>query len=587
MKKICFLAFLLVGLFIVPVFCQHVCDTILTKDGRTLLVVDIQKTNSKEITYAPCGTSDDVRYVIKMDNVLKINSKLNIVSSKKVATLRKTGIQHLEFFALDASSRSLQVWVLSDVKIEATGLTARFDRASEALAREISSMHGNAAMKRHPNRVLIYVNHSTAKAYGDTLTTHLNDKDIYRIVVFNPKAGKRIQTALMIAGVVVLAGGIAMLIVCNCPHVYAEGTDGASQLQGSLYSGAIYPQLERSDWLPMPQLQPIGNQYHIRLANQESQHQHTNLVALEVLDHAPGLQTVFDKYGQLHTLAAPQAPLAATDVSGKNVLPEVIAADEKIFVGDLENEGPDATERLTLRFIKPAHVQRAKLLLNVKNSDWLDYTYFEFQDALGQYADEVDRKYRRSPAAKNLAWSERQKIPLAVWLETASGHWEKIDYFNLTGASVFRQVVLPLDLTRVPGDVVHLRLEFGFHFWEIDYAALDFSADQPVRQTTLRPLSALDQTGQNVLASLLNDDDRYYDQPNVGDEARIAFEVPPLAPGQERSLVLQAKGHYEVLHPSAPGRPSLFKLKAWEKENALPRLSRERWRAVNRLTLHQ
>ena len=190
-------------------------------------------------------------------------------------------------------------------------------------------------------------------------------------------------------------------------------------------------------------------------------------------------------------------------------------------------------------------------------------------------------------AAENLAWAERQKIPLAVWLETTPGHWEKADYFQLAGASTFRRDVLSLDLARVQGDFVRVRLEFGFRFWEIDYAALDCSADQPVRQTTLRPIIAVDQKGADVTAALTDDDDRYYGQPQLGDEARVAFEVPPLVPGQVRSLVLRAKGHYEVLHPPAPGRPSLSHLKAWSKENALPRLSRERWRQIDHRTVNQ
>ena len=487
-------------------------------------------------------------------------------------------LEGLKFVLLDAGSPVTNVWRVSNPKFEQNALTGRLDRASVDLGVQIASVHSNADQQANKDLVLIYLSPVAAKSLPDTLSARLEYKDITRIEVFEPDAGKTIGLALGIAGGLALIGLVALVIACNCPHVYAEGPDGASQLEGSLYSGAIYPQLERADWLPMRQLQPVGNQYQLRLVNQESQHQHTNLLALEVLDHAPGLQPVFDQYGQLHTLASPQALLTATNVSGQDVRHEILTADEKIFLGDLDNQHPDATERLTLTFAKPARARQAKLLLNAKNSDWLDYTYFEFQNALGQYADEVARKYRRLPAAENLAWAERQKIPLAVWLETVPGQWEKVDYFHLPGASAFRQAVLPLDLTRVPGDVVRLRLEFGFHFWEIDYVALDSSLDQPVQQTTLRPVSAITQTGADQTVALTDDDDHYYEQPGIGDEARIVFEAPPLLPGYERSLVLRAKGHYEILLSPAPGRPGLSRLKAWDKEYALPRLSRERWR---------
>lgn len=508
-------------------------------------------------------------------------STLGCYSRHRMQTSRLSkvaGIEGLEFVLLDPSSPLTNIWLLSNPTFEKNALAGRLDRASVGLGMQIASIRSNADMRASQDLVLLYVSPTVAKSLPDTLSTRLEYRHITKIEVFEPDAGKVVALALAITGGMAVVGLVALFIACNCPHVYAEAPDGTSRLEGSLYSGAIYPSLERTDHLPLKHLQPIDNQYHIRLTNQESQRQHTNLLALEVLDHAPGLQPVFDQHGRLHTLASPEPPLVATDVSGRDVLHEVRAADEKIFLGNLGNDRPDATERLTLTFAKPADARQAKLLLNAKNSDWLDYTYFEFQNALGQYADEVARKYRRRPAADNLAWAERQKIPLAVWLETAPGQWEKAGHFELAGASAFRRDVLPLDLSRVPGDVVRLHLEFGFHFWEIDQAALDFSADQPVRQTTLRPLSAITQTGADLAAALTDDDAHYYHQPQTGDEARIAFDMPPLLPGHERSLVLRAKGHYEVVHRPAPGRPGLFKLKAWEKENALPRLSRERWR---------
>ncbi len=517
-----------------------------------------------------------------------VGSALSCYSRRQMPTARlnKVDIEQLEFFALDPSAPDLNVWVLSNVKIEAAGLSARFDRASKPLIREIATIHRNADKRRNQNRVLVYVHPATVKTYGDTLTARLAYTDISKIEVFEPDAGKTIGLALGIVGGLAAVGFVAVLIACACPHVYAETNDGR-QLEGEMFGGAAYPQLERHDWLPLPHLQTVDNQYKIHLSNQEHQNQHTNFLALEVLDAAPGVRPLFDKYGQLQTIAAPQAPVTATDVSGQNVLAEVLAEDEKIYRGDPENDRPDATDRLTLSFAKPIGALHAKLMLNAKNNPWMDYIYYQFQDALGQYADNVRQRYRAKSAAANNAWLERQKIPLAVWLETTPGRWEKADFFNLVGGSAFKNDVLPLDLSRVQGDSVRVRLEFGFRFWEIDYAALDFSENQPVQRQTLSPVSAISQTGENVLPALAANDDQYYDQPNLGDEATIAFEAPPLAPGQVRSFILHGRGHYEIFHAPAPGRPNIFQLRAWDKENALPRLSRARWREANRLTLHQ
>ncbi|MBC7775024.1 MAG: hypothetical protein H7246_06250 [Phycisphaerae bacterium] len=515
-------------------------------------------------------------------------SSLSCYSRNRMQSSRLPKIQNiqgLEFLLIDASAPISNVWLLSRPKFEQNALSARLDRATEAFGQRIASIRTNGDRKASKDLVLIYITPKTAMALADTLTTRLDYKEITRIEVFEPDAGKVVGTILLGLGGCAALSLIALIIACNCPHVYTEAPDGTRQLEGSLYSGAVYLKLERSDYLPLEHLQPIDNHYKIWLVNQEAQRQHTNLAALEVIDHAPGLQPIFDKYGTLHTLQAPQAPFDATNVSGKNVLNEVIAQDLNTFLGDLNNPSADAVEKLTLSFAKPAGAKKAKLLLRAKTDQWVDYVYYEFQNALGQYADEVNRKYSQKSAAENQAWIEDQKLPIAVWLETSPGHWIKTDHFALAGGSAFREDVLPLDLSKIAGDVVRVRLEFGFHFWEIDRTALDFSEDQSVLQTTLRPLSAQDDEGQDVTASLTDDDGFYYHQPNLGDEASLQFEVPPLQPGLERSLVLRAKGYYEVLHQNAPGRPSLFKLNAWKKENALPRLSMERWRSAQGLSI--
>jgi hypothetical protein len=129
---------------------------------------------------------------------------------------------------------------------------------------------------------------------------------------------------------------------------------------------------------------------------------------------------------------------------------------------------------------------------------------------------------------------------------------------------------------------VKVRLESGFQFWEIDYAALNFSENVPVTVYTVPPASALDHTGHDVAAALAADDAAYYTQPNLGDEATIHFPVPPQTAGTSRTLLLHAKGHYEILRPAALGKPSMGHLRSFEQPDALPRYSRLRWEEMMR-----
>ncbi|MEO6040194.1 MAG: hypothetical protein ABIQ93_17400, partial [Saprospiraceae bacterium] len=480
---------------------------------------------------------------------------------------------------LDPNAPATNMWLLSNVKIEETWISARVDRAKPAFVQQFHFFNKND----HRNDILLHVKPEITKTYGDTLSTRLNFADITKIEVFELNAGK---TVGLVLGAAVAIGVVVVAIACGCPYVYTETPEGI-KLEGELYAGAVYPQLERHDWLALDHLPAVDQQYRIHMANKLPENQRTNLLELEVIDHAPGIRPLFDKYGRLHTLRHLQPPATATNVSGADVLAAVRAEDDNIFLGDLQNDRSDATERLTLTFAKPATARQAKLLIHAKTTDWLSTVYHQFQVELGEYGPKMRQKSSKKSADKILGWMERQKIPLAVWLETRPGKWKKVDYFQGAGSIAFKNDVLAIDLSGVQGDSLRLRLEYGFHFWEIDYAALDFSPDVPIFQHTLWPVSAITNTGEDVTQALIRDDAAYYNQPNIDDEARVTFAAPPGLAGQERSLILHAKGHYEIYHEPVSGRPGVFQLMSWNKENALPRLSRERWQETRQLAAKQ
>jgi hypothetical protein len=165
-----------------------------------------------------------------------------------------------------------------------------------------------------------------------------------------------------------------------------------------------------------------------------------------------------------------------------------------------------------------------------------------------------------------------------VYMETRDG-WTFVDYFNVIGPLASRDLVMPIDLSALSGTSVKLRLECGFMFWEIDYAAIDFDENIPVAITCLEPTTAIDETGEETAHLLAADDDRYLFQPDIGNEATLTYIIPEAASGMQQSFFLHSKGYYEYIR-DYQGIPDILYLNNFKKPGMFTRFSRETYSSM-------
>jgi hypothetical protein len=352
--------------------------------------------------------------------------------------------------------------------------------------------------------------------------------------------------ATLISHVLLTAGPpiLVLLVACRCPYVYSYN-DAKLNFQGNLYSGAIYPNLERHDYLSIPNMAVTDGKYKFRLENPlHDEQQFTNFMQMMVVHHANDVKVLPDRKGNLHTIKDLQKPQEALSFDSKNQLAEVVEKDGQFYQFS-ENQGVEALNGIVLKFKNESKITKPKLVLSLKNSDWAAYIYKEVISLFGNKLPTWQKKKMKHSTEEINDRSVAQGTLLSAYLKTKNG-WKFIDFINTPGSITTRDIILPIEITDSSNEV-EIMLKGGFRFWDLDFAAMDFSQDEALQIDYLQPKLVLDSLGKDHSVALLADDSNYLNQLTVSDKFEIIFDNVPKKENLSQTMILDAKGYYKRL----------------------------------------
>ena len=477
------------------------------------------------------------------------------------------------YFVLHLGPEQFQ---LTGVEVDSSFLTGRIEPLTRLIyyspdrkSRQYENYEHNILHEVH----IILKGEPVQASIGERISIPLDS--IEKIKVIEPDTLKEL---LAITGGIFIMLIVLMIIWAaiksSCPYIYVNTGDSFT-IQGEIYSGAIFKGMERSDYLPLPELRPVDNSYQVRIANELKEEQHTNLANLLVVNHPQGTQCWMDQAGTPYLAGNPVKPFEAFSGMGRDFLAQLSITDHNACL--FNEEEPD-TNRLYLGFQKPEFAAEGTLLLNVKNALWGEYVCGEFLKKFGYLYPTWVKVQNRKPPEKVKAGLDEMGFPLRVYLETKNG-WELIHRMELTGALVDRNVAVPIDLSQVRDETLHLRLESTFMFWEVDYAAMDFSPIVDLEVHELKPCQAFGSTGTDAQRALSADDDLYLDHWETGDVTEVRFEVPPIPEGYSKSCFLHSKGYYNHVREYTHA-PELAELKKFKTPGYLNAYSKELFKRI-------
>ncbi|MFO7673221.1 MAG: hypothetical protein R6V74_05885, partial [Lutibacter sp.] len=221
----------------------------------------------------------------------------------------------------------------------------------------------------------------------------------------------------------------------------------------------------------------------------------------------------------------------------------------------------------------PKNAGTGKLVLTARNSYWLDYMYGKFNEKMGTYFNEFQKKQENVSAEKSMEWMLNQGIPLGIYVKNSSG-WQLISYENVTGPLAKRELVVPIEFESSSESKISIKLESGFMFWEIDCAGIDFSENQPIQISYLKPVQAVDENGKNVTVDLQNADKKYLLQSKIGSVTTVDFQASELETETTTTTVfLKNRGYYTYIR-DYKGKPDFAELKTFREKGAFTRFSK-------------
>ncbi len=366
----------------------------------------------------------------------------------------------------------------------------------------------------------------------------------------------------------------------SCPLVYAwNGTRW--HLDSGTFGGAIAPGLKRTDVDELPHAAAFAGRLRLRMTNELPETEHVDAVQVIAVDRAPGTSVVPDAAGGIHVLAGLRPAIGARARDGQDVRAPLARADGWAWESAARERDPARAASLRdgveLSFARPAGARRAWLVVDAQNTLWATYLLKSFLDAQGAavhawyaavslpgVADAVERRFVREgflhvSMATGLSWEEQGFL------------WE-------AGPEVMKRQAVPLDLSRVRGDRVRVRLEAPPSFWRIDAVALALEAPDTrsrpeeaarIPERAIRrmpsatgeaggrpvPMLAARADGRDVGDVLRTADGRHLTMER-GDTVELVFAAPPARAGLERTYLLRTTGWYRI-HSRGTGLPDV------------------------------
>lgn len=505
---------------------------------------------------------------------------------KKQATVRSLSSEDRYFILRKGNnSYSLNNILLDESKMTLTANISSLPRQHQLYTYKRPNLRFSIAKNQQVVLKEVHLFVGDTAAIADTTQRYtLALSDVQKIAVLEFDKGRTTRSYVLGAFGITLGAGLVVLIIAaatytpapqpttvngSCPYISSAVNGKKFSLQGEIYSGAIYPSLQREDYLPL-QLEANKGVYCIKINNELKEIQYTDFADLVIAEHDQNVRLLIDPQGKIHSISKPQLPLTAL-LNNKTDESENLKYEDYRSCLFKDGAGNQNQQDLYLTFRNDRHKTNGKLILKARSSPWFNHVYNEFTKGFGSYYKTWVKEQEKRPASELDKWADEQHIPLTVSVKNATG-WKEINKLRTIGPLLNREVVIPLDIPST--DITEVKVSGGYMFWELDYAAIDYSDDANFSVKEIKPYEAINEKGHNVLPELSFADRKFMLQPEVGDSTILKYKSIEPHTGKAQTFFFHTSGYYN--HPREhTGMPKVAFLKSFSQPGALSAFSKQ------------
>ncbi len=435
--------------------------------------------------------------------------------------------------------------------VEQQQLTARLDVIPIEHQNYVNDLTGKYRYQTSNQAVLyevhLYANLEPSVPVGSNVVIPVSQ--ITRMELIERDKGRSSSSTIMAAlgitvGSLALISAIVALTKSSCPFISVH--DGQEYvLQGETFGGSIYPSLAREDFVPLPSA-AIGSEVRIMISNELKERQYTDMANLVLVEHSKEEQIIMDPEGNLMLVKEINEPQSAVLNNNLDMLGEIKVTDN-IHCGFNDPSTRSSVNELVTKFNHPGEGKNLSLILDLRNSYWLEFLLGEFTSRFGSRYVNWVKNQKTKPGQEIIDWQEAQHLPLTISVRTTNG-WQEVKKVKTIGPLMNREVAILLDEFDFEGPTIDVSFKTGFMFWEIDRINLAVVDEVPLQSVqNLKPSIAKDETGRNVLKPLLEMDGHFLEQPEIGNRAYITYKIQNYSENKAYSAFLHSMGYYEPI----------------------------------------